>query len=447
MKSIPVPLRNSVKLVALRRILFVIPLLLACLPVVPGAQAVSPPPDGGYPGGNTAEGTDALFRRTSGAWNTALGVQALYRDTTGGSNTATGFQALFSNSFGNGNTATGVQSLYSNLEGRLNTATGYRALYNNLSGENTANGYNALYSNTQGGGNTATGARALYHNNGGNFNTAAGVAALFNNFGGDYNVATGVQALFGNTSGSCNVAVGNTALSGNTTGNQNTAIGYGALGGDDVGNNNVAVGSNAGFFVCCDSNIDIGSIGFFGDSGTVRIGEQGTQTKTFIAGISGVAVTGDAVVVSSTGQLGVATSSVRFKDEIKPMDRTSEALLALKPVTFRYKKELDPDRRPQFGLVAEQVEKVNPDLVSHDADGKAFTVRYEAVNAMLLNEFLKEHRKVEEQQARITELRKELQANAARQQKQIEALAIGLQRVSAQLEMSRPVAKVAKSGQ
>ena len=129
------------------------------------------------------------------------------------------------------------------------------------------------------------------------------------------------------------------------------------------------------------------------------------------------------------------------------MDRQSESLLALRPVTFRYKRQLDPEGIPQFGLVAEDVEKVNPDLVARDERGKPYTVRYEAVNAMLLNEFLKEHRKVEEQQATITELRKELQANAARQQKQIEALAIGLQRVSAQLEMSRPVAKVAKSGQ
>jgi Chaperone of endosialidase len=158
----------------------------------------------------------------------------------------------------------------------------------------------------------------------------------------------------------------------------------------------------------------------------------GTRQATFIAGISGTAVTGTAVVVSSSGQLGVAPSSKRFKAEIKPMDKASEAILALEPVTFRYKHELDPDGIPQFGLVAEKVEKVNPALVTRDAQGEPYSVRYETVNAMLLNEFLKEHRKVEQ-----------LEATATKQQKQIEALTVGLQKVSAQLELSKPVPQIA----
>ena len=185
-----------------------------------------------------------------------------------------------------------------------------------------------------------------------------------------------------------------------------------------------------------DDNIDIGNEGVADEAGTVRIGTDGTQTRTFIAGISGVVVSGAGVVVNASGQLGVAASSARFKDEIKPMDKASEAILALKPVTFRYKHELDPDGIPQFGLVAENVEKVNPDLVARDAQGKSYTVRYDAVNAMLLNEFLKENRKNEEQQAIIEH-----------QQKQIDALTAGLQKVSAQLELNKSAPQTVQNSQ
>jgi predicted ribosome quality control (RQC) complex YloA/Tae2 family protein len=191
------------------------------------------------------------------------------------------------------------------------------------------------------------------------------------------------------------------------------------------------------------NNIDIGNAGVAAEANTIRVG-TGPQTKTFIAGINGAGVIGVAVKVNAAGQLGTAPSSERFKDEIKPMDKASEAILGLKPVTFLYKKELDPEGIPQFGLVAEQVEKVNPDLVARDADGKVYTVRYEAVNAMLLNEFLKAHKKVEEQEATITQLKstvaqqqKDFQATAAHQQKQIETLAAGLQKVSAQVELKQ----------
>ena len=227
------------------------------------------------------------------------------------------------------------------------------------------------------------------------------------------------------------------ALSENTTGNVNTATGRFALGNNTTGTDNIAVGYQAGINLTTGSNnIDIGNVGVAGESTTIRIGTQGTQTKTFIAGISVTGVMGTAVKINSSGQLGVAPSSARFKQQIQSMDKASEAILALKPVTFRYKKEIDSERIPQFGLVAEEVEKVNPDLVVRDSDGKPYTVRYEAVNAMLLNEFLKEHRIVQEQGATI-----------ARQQKQIEALTAGLQKVSAQVEMSRSAPQVVVNNQ
>ncbi len=206
-----------------------------------------------------------------------------------------------------------------------------------------------------------------------------------------------------------------------------------------------------------DFNIDIGSAGTNLDSGTIRIGDSNTVFAV-IAGISGAAIMGAPVVVTSGGQLGVSTSSARFKEGIKPMDKASEAILALKPVTFHYKKEIDPKKTAQFGLVAEEVEKVNPALITRDNQGKVYTVRYDAVNAMLLNEFLKEHRKMQEQDRKVQEQgatisqlkltvarqdatnarqQKDFQAIAANQQKQIEALTAGLQKVSAQVQMSR----------
>ena len=162
-------------------------------------------------------------------------------------------------------------------------------------------------------------------------------------------------------------------------------------------------------------------------------------------------------MIDSTGKLGTVVSSARFKNQIKPMDKASEAILALKPVTFRYKEELDPDGMPQFGLIAEEVEKVNPDLVVRDEDGKVTTVRYEAVNAMLLNEFLKEHRNVAEQQSTIAELKTTVaqqqkqisaqQATAAQQQKQIEALTATVQKVSNKLELSKAAPQLVENNQ
>ena len=251
--------------------------------------------------------------------------------------------------------------------------------------------------------------------------------------------------LVSNTTGSFDTATGVDALQSNTTGNNNSANGYLALSSNTTGSSNIALGVSAGANLTTGSNnIDIGNAGVAAEANTIRIGTLGTQMATFIAGIRGTPISGAmAVGVNSSGQLGVRASSARYKDAIKPMDKASEAILALKPVTFRYKHELDPDGIPQFGFVAEQVEKVNPDLVARDEQGKPFTVRYEAVNAMLLNEFLKEHSKNEEQQSRI----EQQEAKIAVQQRQIEALTAGLQKVSARLELSKLTPRVAENDQ
>jgi hypothetical protein len=216
-------------------------------------------------------------------------------------------------------------------------------------------------------------------------------------------------------------------LAGNTTGSNNTAIGDGALVQNTTGSGNIAIGISAGVSITTgNSNIDIGHPGVAGDSRHIHIGRAGLQTATFIAGISGGTVpAGVGVIVGPNGKLGTTTSSARFKDAIKSMDKASETILVLKPVTFRYKPEIDPDGIPQFGLVAEDVEKVNPDLVARDEQGKPYTVRYEAVNAMLLNEFLKEHRKVEELEAGMKVLTASLREQATQ-----------IQKMSAQLEAS-----------
>jgi hypothetical protein len=303
----------------------------------------------------------------------------------------------------------------------FNTFLGDEALSSNTTGSsNTAIGFEALFSNTIGFFNTANGSQALQSNTTGISNTANGAGALFNNTTGNDNTATGAGALVSNTTGSFNTVTGLSALSSNTTGFNNTANGWHALQ-MTTGSNNIAVGAEAGINLTSgNNNIDIGNPGVAGESRTIRIGTRQTHRATFIAGISGATVpAGMAVIVDGSGHLGTVVSSARFKDEIKPMDKASEAILALKPVTFHYKQEIDPDGIPQYGLVAEEVEKINPALVARDDQGKVYTVRYEAVNAMLLNEFLKEHRTVQE-------LKKE-----------IAALTATVQKVSAQVEMSR----------
>jgi Chaperone of endosialidase len=415
---------HSISRSRLRYGLFLIPFVLAAFALSPPAQAqLSPPPDGGYAGNNTAEGTDALFSLTTGTDNTAIGFDALYSNTTGDSNTATGSGALVSNTTGIRNTANGFAALGSNTTGERNTATGRAALtFNTTGNHNTADGQNALFSNSTGVQNTAIGSFAMVFNTTGNQNTAEGYGAMLFNTTGNQNTGTGYFAVYQNT-----------------TGNNNTGHGYSALLNNTTGVGNIALGSFAGANLTTgDNNIDIGNQGVAGEAGTVRIGTQGTHTATYLAGINGAGVMGVAVKINAAGQLGTAPSAARFKDEIKPMEKASEAIFALKPVTFRYKKEIDPEGMPQFGLVAEDVEKVNTALVARDAHRKVYTVRYEAVNAMLLNEFLKEHRRVEEQDHKL----QKQEGMIAKQQKQIEALTAGLQKVSDQLEMSKPAPRV-----
>jgi hypothetical protein len=318
----------------------------------------------------------------------------------------------------------GASALRNNTTGSANTAVGADALNRNQNGfDNTAVGIQALFANTFGHFNTALGSDSLHSNRTGDANTALGVAALANN-NANQNTAVGCRALVSNTTGFINTAVGYATLFKNTTGLGNTAIGMKALENDTTGGGNIAVGVRAGSsIVTGNSNIHIGNSGLPGDSETMRIGQF--QTATYIAGISGQTASGGAAVfVNTDGKLGTLTSSARFKTDIKPMDNTSEAILALKPVTFRYKKEIDTQRTPQFGLIAEDVEKVNPDLVVRDKEGKPYSVRYEAVSAMLLNEFLKARRQIDVQQ------------------KQIDALTAGLQKVSARLEASKPASQV-----
>jgi trimeric autotransporter adhesin len=405
---------NAAKSVGTKLSFFLIPVILAGLALPPMAQAVVPPPDGGYAAENTAEGTDALFSLTTGTDNTAIGFDALFSNTTGSENTATGSDALLSNTTGIRNVASGFAALESNTIGVRNTATGRAALANNTTGnDNTGDGHDALFSNTTGIHNTATGSFALLFSTTANDNTADGYAAM----------------LF-NTIGNRNAAVGYWALYNNTTGNDNTVIGYSALVNNTTGNNNIALGNFAGSNLTTgDNNIHVGNEGVAGEANTIHIGTAGTHSAAYIAGISGVNIgRGQVVEVDASGHLGTRGSSRRFKDQIKPMDKASEAILALKPVTFHYKQEIDPDGTPQFGLVAEDVAKVNPDLVVRDAEGKIYTVRYDAVNAMLLNEFLKEHRQVQEQRKQIEKLTAQLKEQAEQ-----------IRKVNDKVEMNRGV--------
>ena len=392
--------------------LLLVAFVLACFALLPKAEAVIPAPDGGYPGFNTAEGQNSLLSLTTGSANTAVGWLSLRTLTAGSFNTAIGAGTLLSNT-GDANTATGAAALLFNTTGERNTATGTATLLNNTTGfNNTANGYQALQNNI-------TGA----------FNTANGSAALSSNTTADYNTASGFQALSSNTTGTSNTANGVQALSSNTTGIANTANGVNALLFNTTGNNNTAFGVGAGSNVITANNV-------------ICIGASGLDVSNtcFIAGIRGVTTSiADAipVMIDSGGQLGTASSSRRFKHEIKSMDSASEAILALKPVTFHYKG--DKTGTPQFGLIAEEVAEVNPDLVVRDKNGEIYTVRYDAVNAMLLNEFLKEHRTVQEQKTTIAQLQKGMKTVIAR----LEEQASQIQKVSARIEVSKAVGQTA----
>jgi hypothetical protein len=384
----------------LRLTLLLIPLALACFAPLQSAQGVTPPADGCYPAFTTAEGCNAL-------------------------------QALGS---GQGNTAIGWYSLFIAGAANFNTGVGAGTLALNGGDSNTAVGAAALLLNTTGMENTATGTDALVHNDSGGFNTAIGAFAMFNNIDGGVNIAVGRHALFANIDGNSNTAIGVSALEDNVSGFQNAAVGGAALESNIDGQNNIAVGQAALSNNTSGSN-NIG-IGFFGglavtdSDNVICIGTQGLNMSNscFIGQIFGATATGgSAVFIDANNKLGTVTSSKRFKEEIRPMNESSEALFKLKPITFRYKEEIDPSHISQFGLVAEDVERVNPDLVVRDKEGKPYSVRYDQVNAMLLNEFLKEHRTVKGQQKEIDALKAELKEQRAL-----------IQQVNDKMKLNRP---------
>jgi Chaperone of endosialidase len=390
--------------------LFLVLSTLVCFGLSPQMRAACDSPDPGCPGANLAEGHLALAGLTTGLYNTGIGTFSLLSATDGSFCTGVGAGALLSNTSGR-NTATGAGALLSNITGTNNTANGTFALFSSTAGnDNTAIGDRALLVADNADGNTAVGSFALGVNTSGGLNTVIGAAAMVTNTSGSSNTAVGLNALFSNN-GDNNTAVGRGALGGNTSGSNNVALGFGAGSGVTTASNVICIGTNVAGNDVNDSCY-IGNI--FGDTS------------------SG----GTAVFVNTNGRLGTTTSSRRFKDGIKLMDQASEALFALKPVTFRYKKEIDPDGRPQFGLVAEEVEKVNPDLVVRDKEGKPYSVRYEQVNAMLLNEFLKEHKAVQELRNEIAALTSTVKEQAAQ-----------IQKVSAQVEASKSAPQVVLNNQ
>jgi hypothetical protein len=487
------PVRSATRLQGWPSLLILFALGCFALCSAPKAFGVVPQPDGGYPGGNTAEGQGALYSVTTGTFNTAVGIFSLRSNSegqfntgvgagallanTGEQNTATGAGALLSNAAGFGNTANGAFALFSNTNGPSNTATGLYALFANTTGANnvavgnsslednttgtfnTALGFTALANNTTANSNTATGASALGGNTVGSDNTANGTFALVNNIEGNSNTAVGRDALLANTSANENTAVGRSALASNTTSGGNTAVGFSALanttGGvntaigdlalynNTIGASNVALGVGAGY------NLTTGIRNVY-----IGVGVQGVVDEsyhTYISNINTTSVSGgdsDFVTVDlTTGLLGHASSSRRYKENIKPMGDSSQALFALNPVTFRYKKEIDKSQSLEYGLIAEDVAQVDPNLAIRNGKGQIESVRYNAVNAMLLNEFLKEHRKVEKLEAAVAQQQDDFQSKFAEQERQIQALASGLQKVSARTEISNSAPQVVTNNQ
>ena len=367
---------------------------IVCIGLLPRAQAACDSPDPGCPAGNLAEGYLALAGLASGAaYNTGIGAYSLLSNTTGSFNTGVGAGALFSNT----------------------TAT-----------ENTATGAGALFSNNN---DLDVGA-----------NTADGAFALFSDTTGHHNTAVGNRALFANTTGVANVAIGSDTLGQNSTGLANTAVGDSAGDHLTTGAHNVFIGTAAGFgIVTGDGNICIGSsvVGLNGASDSTYIGNISSTAQPIVGSVDGVTID------LTTSKLGHGVSSRRFKEQIKPMDTASEALYALKPVTFHYNKAIDPTQTLDFGLIAEEVAAVNPELAVRDREGKISNYRHDAVNAMLLNEFLKEHKAFVSQQHTL----EQQQATITRLEKQIEALTAGLQKVSAQLEVSKPAPQTVLNNQ
>ena len=413
-----VRLTNSVNRLPLRLGLLLIPLVFVCFAPLQRAQAIVPPPDGGYPNFTTAEGTKALQSLTTGSANTAVGWFSLFSDAGGSFNTATGVGTLLFNTAG-GNTAFGAAALLFNTAGDDNTAVGTAALLNNTTGiVNTAVGSAALHNNTGGNFNTAVGQQALFANVSGEENTAIGYVALANHPTGNFNTAVGTSALL-NTTAAQNTAIGAHALQTNDTGNSNTAVGNNALA-SSTGSGNIALGQNAGGSVTTASNVTC-----IGASGA-NVDNSCYIDRIYFNVQPIVGTDPDSVTITSSGRLGRGNvSSRRYKHDIQPMDTASEALYALKPARFHYNKEYDATQTIAFGLIAEEVAEVYPDLVGRNPEGQPESVRYEQINAMLLNEFLKEHRKVEKLERTVADLVSQLRM------------------LSAQMQLNSSIAKVA----
>jgi len=408
------------------QLLRVIAFTLLTVAILPTTKAVVPPPDGGYPGANTAEGENALLSLTTGTFNTAVG-----------------FFALKNNDLGNYNTAIGAGALFATDESVMNTAVGAGALLLNTGGtNNTANGAFALINNRFGSENTAIGAQALQNNVDASGNIAVGALALLANTDGSLNTALGDNVLRANTTGAHNTAVGGSALFSTTASDGNTAVGLSALFLLDGGSNNVALGTNAGQMLQTgDGNVYIGAN---------VVGLMSESNHTYISNINTTSVSGggtDTVTVDlTTGLLGHLSSSRRYKEDIKSMDRASETLYRLKPVTFRYKKEINARQTLEYGLVAEDVAEVDPDLAIRNEDGEIESVRYTAVNAMLLNEFLKEHRRVEELKSAMAQQQEDFEAAIVQQRKATEALVARLNEQEAQIQKVSAKTEVGNSG-
>ena len=415
---------------------------LGALVAVVGIAYAAQPPNvvASDAAGNTAMGTNALLNLTDGTYNTAVGFYALGANTTGTSNTAAGLYALGGNTTGGYNTAAGFYALAANTTGSLNTATGYSALRNNTTGlQNTATGFYALWSNTSGFNNTAAGFYALAGNMTGNFNTAVGLSALVSNSEGHANTALGSDALYSNSTGRNNVAIGSSALLDNTTGRNNTAIGWYA-GRRTTGNDNILIANK----------------GVAGESQTMRLGVKGTAgvagsgiTRTFIAGIQGrtTGLAGSAVLIDANGQLGTISSSRRYKKDIEAMADASERLQQLRPVKFHYKQPDATGEHPiQYGLIAEEVAEVFPELVVRDEQGQPETVAYHLLPALLLNELQKEHRLNQQNAEQLALLQKQLTAQAS-QLAEVNALKQQLAEVKELLAALQPQAKVLQVAQ
>ena len=391
----------------------------------------------------TAMGDDAMFANTTGIQNSAFGYEAMSENTTGSYNSAIGDTALYLNTTGSNNTAMGQGAMFNNTTGGNNTAVGQGALLNNTTANNnTAVGNVALSANTTGTSNTAIGYDALGDNTTGTANTAAGLFALPSNTTGVNNTAFGAYTLFYNATGKGNAAQGVNALYNNTTGIRNLGIGNNALYGNTTGSYNVALGFDAGYNQTTGTDdIYIANQGVAAESQTLRLGTQGSAgvqgsgiLTAYIAGIATTQVTGSAVYITSQGQLGVLASAERFKTEIAPMGEASDQIAALRPVTFKLR--TDPKRTVQYGLIAEEVAKVYPELVIRGADGRIDGVRYEELPPMLLNVVQKELRTQAQQAARI-----------ASQDRTIERLSAELRAMHAELDSLRVAQRADRSGQ